>query len=284
MNPADLASHGCSTHELLSSDKWWKGGPMHDLDSLEFKEKIANPFQFENTIIAATVSSATIPRHNLNNIITSEEPTTYLKTLLKYKALGCVVQILFERLSHKPALQARLQNVFAALTLIRRNSRQGLNEGALVIMTIAHQQSGVFSRNKIEAMKLDLSIDRYGLMVMRGRIRQEYQDDSFAAHPWVIEGKSNFAEACIIQFHEKNMQCGSKTTPSKLRRIFWPIPARHTVNSIISKCYFCKRNNKRPFPTPPFQMLPQSRCVPSIPFNYIGMDEAGPFIIKERSS
>ena len=85
--------------------------------------------------------------------------------------------------------------------------------------------------------------------------------------------------------NERVFHNGIKETLTELRTRYWILKGRKLVQSVIQKCVLCKRLEGPPYrgPTPP--PLPSFRVEEIPPFNYCGVDFAGPLFVRmERSS
>ena len=64
-----------------------------------------------------------------------------------------------------------------------------------------------------------------------------------------------------------------------LARLFHVIGMRKTVRSVTRKCIICRRQSIKPQPHL-FGQLPSERITPDSAFNQVGIDYAGPILVK----
>lgn len=76
------------------------------------------------------------------------------------------------------------------------------------------------------------------------------------------------------------MHGGVQTVLASLRSKFWPIHGRIAVKSITNRCLVCFKARPRCY-KPIMGNLPTARVTPSRPLLNVGIDFAGPFIVKD---
>ena len=121
-------------------------------------------------------------------------------------------------------------------------------------------------------------IDEQQLLRVTGRIR--YADTSFDhKHPIILSGKTHLAHLIIREEHVKLLHAGPGSTFSSLSRRFHIIGGVRCVRSVIRACITCRRYEAKPQQQLMGQ-LPKERLTPGHVFSKVGVDYAGPLLIK----
>jgi len=139
------------------------------------------------------------------------------------------------------------------------------------------QAEGIEEMKKISTEKLE-----DGLFHCTGRIGEsELQPE--AIKPIFIPNKNIATELLIMKEHEALGHSGVASTLSQLRQKYWFPQGRAKVKNVIaSKCMKCRRWNSKPFKLPQMPNFPSERVKRSKPFQNVGLDYAGPFVIRRR--
>lgn len=97
--------------------------------------------------------------------------------------------------------------------------------------------------------------------------------------PIILSKESQLAPLIIRDAHFKTVHGGNQLVLQYLRAKFWIMGARKLIESIINKCPICfklrLKTSEQLMAT-----LPTSRTTPARPFSKVGIDYAGPVIIR----
>ncbi|UYV67540.1 hypothetical protein LAZ67_5001162 [Cordylochernes scorpioides] len=127
-------------------------------------------------------------------------------------------------------------------------------------------------------LSLSLFIDESGLLRVGGRLcHSNLQFDE--KHPIILPRDHFITELIVQQCHLDHLHSGLQLTMSALRLQYWIPAGRILVKKIIHQCMVCFRA-KRQVTKQIMGDLPMHRIVKSNPFTKIGIDFAGPFLIK----
>lgn len=99
-------------------------------------------------------------------------------------------------------------------------------------------------------------------------------------HPMIIPERHHFTNIVIEALHQEQLRIGQNGLLSKIREQFWPVNAKRTINRVLKRCVRCFRAN----PKNVLQFmggLPSARVTIASPFQKMGVDYVGPFMIKE---
>lgn len=99
-------------------------------------------------------------------------------------------------------------------------------------------------------------------------------------HPWILPNRNVVVDSLIRCVHRENLHIGPAALLATLRRQFWILHGRSAVRKITRSCVRCFKVNPR---TADQFMgdLPSSRCDRAPAFQRVGLDFAGPFLIKQ---
>ena len=79
------------------------------------------------------------------------------------------------------------------------------------------------------------------------------------------------------------MHNGVKETLTEIRSAYWLLRGRQFVRKVIHRCLTCRRLEGKPFQCLPPPQLPEYCVRQSRPFQYAGVDFAGPLYVKQSS-
>ncbi|XP_012542665.2 uncharacterized protein LOC105840305 [Monomorium pharaonis] len=269
-NPADIVSRGMSLSKLATSQLWWNGPPWLGLGSNHW------PIT-DNTCIP----------------VPSE---------LKESKIACITIKSDWDVFNRFSSYLKLLKVMAYCLRFIDNIRKGVSErrfGSLSvdeldkslltlvkIVQITHfapeinsleRENAVRSSSKI--LSLNPFLDEYRILRVGGRLKNsklQYEHK----HPMLLPNKHVFTQMLITYEHEKQMHAGLTSTLAAIRTRFWILNARSTVRKIIFRCMICFRTAPK---GESYQMgnLPESRVNADRPFTVVGIDYAGPFLVKD---
>lgn len=288
-NPADLISRGTNSSELKTEEKWWHG-PKWIKD-----EESTWPPQPVETI-----------RDLTNQGIQSETKTVHLTTspiesgLTKGKWFKCDT----EKQKTFPLLQAygeweKLLGVTAMLFRAATNFRHpreretgNLTKGNYEVATkflIQLDQKSTLAR-EIKAAKVrkqtnisTLTVvwdDNMQFLRVDGRI-QSINLTRDEQYPIVLAKNSDIAPLLIRDAHKKTGHGGNQLVLQYLRKKYWIIGARGLTKNSIRQCPTCFKQRMKTAEQL-MASLPTSRTTPSRPFSRVGVDYAGPVIVRSH--
>lgn len=101
-----------------------------------------------------------------------------------------------------------------------------------------------------------------------------------AVFPILIPSHSAFSDLYIRHAHERVGHQGVPQTLSYIRKQFWLLKGRRSVQKVLHRCNQCRKVEGKPFPLPPHPPLPDFRTTRSQAFSSTGLDFTGPFNVK----
>jgi hypothetical protein len=99
-------------------------------------------------------------------------------------------------------------------------------------------------------------------------------------HQILLPSKHYVTRLLIKQYHEQQLHGGQQLTLAALRQKYWPVAAQSLVRKIIFECVKCFKTRPRRF-IQKMGDLPSVRIEPTRPFINVGIDYAGPILIKQ---
>ena len=98
--------------------------------------------------------------------------------------------------------------------------------------------------------------------------------------PILLPSKHVYSDLIIKEYHNKALHGGIRDTLNLLRQRYWVLRGREKVKCVIHTCLVCKKLKAMPFRTKYSPDLPTFRVDEGPPFNHIGIDFAGPLLVK----
>ena len=102
-------------------------------------------------------------------------------------------------------------------------------------------------------------------------------------HPVILSGKTHLARLIIRAEHLKLLHAGPTLTYSSISHRFHLIGGMKCIKSIIRACAICRRYDAKP-EQQQVEQLPKERLTPGYVFSKVGVDYAGPLLIKVGST
>lgn len=99
-------------------------------------------------------------------------------------------------------------------------------------------------------------------------------------HPIIIPHRSPLATLIVRQAHEDRGHVSADQTLQEVRKQYWILKGRLTIQRILNGCLLCKRHQAKPL-QPMMADLPSFRTEPGLPaFAHTGVDSLGPIEVK----
>ncbi|XP_055590294.1 uncharacterized protein LOC129742422 [Uranotaenia lowii] len=102
-------------------------------------------------------------------------------------------------------------------------------------------------------------------------------------HPMILCSKHPLSKMIIEHYHPCFFHAGAQLLVSSVRGRFWITRIRSLVNTVLNECVQSFRNKPR-VTEQLMGDLPAERVSPSNPFENVGVDYCGPFLVKYPSS
>lgn len=272
-NPVDCATRGLTPRELVDHPIWWSG-PSFLYDPVSTWPP---PFVSDDTYLEMHRSEEKPVA--LLNVRTEEE----CKLLFASADLSKVLRL--------TAYWLRLRRVFLHKPQIYDlTSRPGVSEKEDALLDLLrwiqqiHFQDDLIRLNSHKPCSLRLRylgafID-YELHLIRVGGRLVKSDIPYAArHPILLPKKSQLTILLINHVHRQNCHPGPQTTQNLLHQKYWILSARNIIRKTLHQCIPCFQAKPKPM-KPSMGNLPRPRLVSTKAFTQVGVDFAGPFMVK----
>lgn len=164
-----------------------------------------------------------------------------------------------------------------------------IKAGMQILVKIAQQDSFHSEinllTNSLENAKGKLAmfapfIDNEGVLRVGGRLRNS-QLQYNAKHPILLDGKHHLSKLILENNHKILCHAGPQLLLATVRQNYWFISGMNAAKKVVRNCLKCYRLKPKSI-EPQMANLPQNRVVIATPFNTIGVDYAGPFLIKKQ--
>ena len=271
-NPADCASRGISPAELLEHDLWWKGPPWLRLAS-------------DNWPKQGVPSCDSLPEEErevcLTVVAQPKEPILPLNQYSSFTRLCRVTAWMFRfisncRISHStPTVRGSLT---ASEIHLAEQYWLKLAQADSFASDIAALKADRHVSSDSSLVSLRPFLDSAGVLRVGGR--ESNSTLAFAkVHPVILHGKHPVARLLISTEHLRLLHAGPTLLSASIGRRYHVIQLRKSVRSVTQQCIVCRRHATKPVPQMMGQ-LPMERITPGSVFQRVGVDYAGPFLIK----
>ena len=98
--------------------------------------------------------------------------------------------------------------------------------------------------------------------------------------PILLDKQHDIARINVKDAHERVLHSGVKETLTEVRSSFWLILGREFIRHIIHECVISCKSEGRPYQGVPLPPLPEYHVKQSRPFQFTGVDFAGPLYVK----
>ena len=269
INCADVASRGTTAAQLLNHELWWE------------PRWLCQPRQFwpeQNSEIPLELPGL---RSKITNVTVTEPSFNLIGRYSCFdKLINVTAYILrFHNNSKNPRSKLLEKNVSvkerrdALLCLIRLIQKKHFSEHILALKSKKEIRDSL--------RRLNLFFDKNDVLRIGGRIcHSDLPYD--ARYPILLPYKEEFTRLLVEHYHKVYCHVGANTLAAILSRKYWIISVRRLTRSVSFKCIQCFR--ARPRQDQPFMAdLPPDRVRSARPFQGVGTDFAGPFLMKSSS-
>ncbi|XP_055950873.1 uncharacterized protein LOC129984959 [Argiope bruennichi] len=263
-NPADMPSRGCSMKKLIES-RWWEGPHWLALSEEEWPHSAPIDDKLEAN------------KEKRRDVMTS--------------------------LNHVDDFSSRVFNYFSKYTKILRmmgwihrfigncqKTKVEREDGELKVNELKMAEKSIvkiiqhdsFSSEDIKKLKsLSVFKDKEDILRVKTRLTERKDHHNFI-FPMLLPKKHAVVEKLILHKHLSLSHAGIHILISKLRENFWIIKSRSTIRGALSRCVRCRRHESKGLQTVP-TTLPENRVRDAKIFEIVGVDLAGPLVLKNKS-
>ncbi|XP_074036726.1 uncharacterized protein [Leptinotarsa decemlineata] len=273
-NPADLLSRGVLALDLLNSELWWHGPDFLSEINLELSKFILKPPpsaipEQKTNKLQVLVTSTQVKDEFWNEIF--QRFSSFNKLL---HSVAYVSRFLSNSKNKETKLSGPLSifEINSALVLVLRN---------LQSQYFSKEMSALKSSKSISdksILALNPFLNEQGLICVGGRLRHADVPEP-QKHPILLPAKNYVVSLLLKREHIWLGHAGAQTVLANVRLQYWPLNGIREVKRVIHECMNCFR-----FRAVAAQQimsdLPPDRVTLSRPFEKVGVDYGGPFLIK----
>lgn len=269
-NPADTVSRGQTATELIKNDKWWNGPSF--LHTISYEVDIPN-----------LPSDCELPELRPAVLIHIAMLYTEFPILTKFESFRKTQRIVAYMLRFISNLRKKKENRTLAKYLTVPELREAMKIiiGAIQLKELYSEIESVkVGETNHRLMNLNPFLDN-DLLRVGGRISHSNLPYE-TKHQLILPDKNPLVRSLIAAVHRENLHAGPSSVIAILRQQFWLLNARSTVRKVIRGCVVCFRNR----PTLIDQQmgeLPSYRVNAAPVFSQVGVDFAGPILVKQSS-
>lgn len=266
INPADIASRGCSASVLVSHCLWW--GPTW----------LTQPSKLWPALVVESPSE--LPGIRCMAVTKSSDPE--VDTLLdKYSSFDKLITVTCWALRFLHNIRNKDKRINSKY-LLASERRQAILTWVGIVQkenfSTEIEQLNKGLQLKGHLRRLNPFIDSDGHLRVGGRLTNSELPYG-ARHPLLLPQSGNFVTMLIRDLHLKHAHIGPNALLAIIQRNYWILSAKRAVRNITFKCIPCyklKGITRQPL----MGNLPRDRVVAARPFHGVGTDFAGPFYIK----
>lgn len=267
-NPADLISRGVYPNEIRDCINWWIGPSwLSNLNILPMTYKEVDNLPELRKTKVSLISSATLelfPFKRFSKFNRMLHTVVYIHRFLDIK-----------RKSKAGPFEA--EELEKALTVLIRLSQK---ESFPQEYNALSNKGSVVSKSRLAALNPFLHSD--GTLRVGGRL--EHSEFNFdKKHPFIIDAKHYFVVLLFRHEHHKLLHASGQLLLTSIRERFWPIRGRNLAKLISKTCIRCFRAKPPLAYQPMMGNLPKERVIASFPFQFVGVDFAGPYSIQNHA-
>lgn len=264
LNPADIASRGCSPKKFVES-KWWEGpkwleNPPETWPQSEVKADASEVNkERRRTVVSAPAQVLDQECKWYNKFSQYKKIVRTIGWVLRFSA-NCKYKIQYGKLPESRDLTAEEYKVAEEKVLWLCQK-----EGPLDMEKLNHLSPFVED----------------GLIRLKTKISHREDDKDFC-HPIVLPGMHPVVQRLVLDEHKENCHAGTQILLSILRQRYWITGGRRIIRTVLNTCVTCKRFSSKHIQTEAIP-LPLDRVRDAQVFEVTGVDFAGPLFIRNDS-
>ena len=291
LNPADLPSRG--KHKNISNNPLWLEGPLF---------LRSEPSEWPSLPCDNELETPTAMKERVN----SEQKITHAMSISSNKSVLCVEKVLdLKRFSSKGKLIRCLGWILRFMANLKSvRKKQDRNVEPILCVSEVQEAEKLLLRSiqnehfykEIQYLSLNesarkgmkpplyvsqfnLYLDQNEILRCRSRVGKSTVSDC-SKRPILLPSKNRFSELIIAESHDKVCHNGTTDTLNCLRQRYWVLRGREQVKRFVRRCILCKKLEGLPFKTVYNPELPSFRVDEAPPFSNVGIDMAGPLLVK----
>ncbi|CAI6354007.1 unnamed protein product [Macrosiphum euphorbiae] len=269
-NPADCASRGLSPSELVDNVLFWNGPTFLNSPTAEWVVRV--PFIEPNQLPEAKMENPVV-------LLAETEPEWYSRFSSYVHMIRVVAHV-----RRFISLCRRRPQVFECYL-----TRGELDSALLSVVRFSQQSffsrlhgelscSKPISTRHVARLRPFLAED--GIIRVGGRLSNA-ELSMEQRHPVLLAKSSHLSILLVRHWHDLTGHSGPRVMTALLGRQYWIMSLGTLIRTVISHCTRCVRLSAIN-PQPVMADLPRSRVTECRPFSRVGIDYAGPLLMKEH--
>ena len=290
LNPADLASRGCSATALVSSPVWLNGPEFLRKSHEEWPQLPLMRKSDENSCKAFDVPRNNAPTLSMMVTVEKFKPTP-MEYFVNYWSSWYRLRVAASGLLRfKSFLLSRIKGVGLEKLICGPITVEELQCAEKELLKYVQHCSFPewFSGRRVPLKSNVLyqlnPIVLDGILRVGGRLAKANLPLT-VKHPAILPSKNHVTDLIIQHCHvQESGHQGVNATLNNLMKRYWIPSPKAAVAKVIKQCLSCKRRTARP-KTQIMADLPPARLkMFESPFAHTGVDYFGPFVVKQRRS
>lgn len=276
-NPADCASRGVLPSQLVDHNLWWSGPEWLRLDAQHWPKSPGLLHSQEADELYIPVPShvaviqmePAIPVDRFSSFSKLVRVTAWINRFIFNCRARCEVSTVTTNSSH-----------CLSLTELKSAERYWISfiQKETFSQEIISLKSGKRVLRSSSLKLLNPFLDDHGLLRVGGR--EQHSTRSYdVKHPLIVHSRHHLVRLLIISEHVRLLHAGPTLLSASLSARYHIVRGRSVIRSVTRNCVICRRKSARPLP-PLMGQLPSARVTPDIVFSNVGVDYAGPVLIK----
>ena len=284
LNPADIATRGMSSSELMESQLWWHGPEFlctgRDDPDVDASSPTTACLQEKKKVVQVVVQV----QSGVGTVLKCEDFSSMHKLLARTVLFLRFVYWVAKKFSKDPGdrfdfsfsdLYSQARRLWVKFVQAEhysielgfcRNNPATVHRGMRLPTSLLKQ--------------LDLRLDQDGILRVGTRLQNAVIPDS-VKYPVLLPKESHFTKLVITDTHTRLCHAGVRQILSSVRGLYWVPQARRTIAKLVRACVKCRRVTEGFYPVPDPPPLPDFRVAKVAAFEHVGLDHCGPFYVKE---
>ncbi|XP_055604341.1 uncharacterized protein LOC129752591 [Uranotaenia lowii] len=268
-NPADIVSRGLCSTQLAKSELWWKGPRF--LSEEPYERNVPKPLPDDQ-----------IPELKMDVVVSPVVQFDEIPLLKKFESFR------------------RLQRIIAYMLRFFKNSKEKLKsersfaqyptisemrDALITIVRMIQRESFATEITMIESGEVPKNLKTLspflenGILRVGGRLKHSSLPHN-TKHQLLLPNKHPVVKSLVVALHRENLHAGPSALMAIIRREFWILSGRSLIRKVTRECVSCYKFNPKVFEQ--FMgSLPQGRCEMSPAFSKVGVDFAGPILLRQ---
>jgi len=266
-NPADCASRGLKPSELRYHELFWNGPSFlyNSADSWPSDLPRVSVEQLPEIKITSLLVSSDQNHEWFNRFSSYQHMLRVVVWVQRFVSLCKIRPTPLGPLSYVELNEALMNIVRCSQSVYFHSLRRELS-----------QKSRISCR---QLARLSPFLDSEGIIRVGGRLSNS-QIPARQKHPILLAKMSYLSRLIVRHWHVFSCHAGNRLVMHLISKQFWILSARRVIGSEIKNCKICVRFSAVN-PQPIMADLPASRVLQCRPFSKVGIDFAGPLLMKE---